>query len=115
MKSLPTKVSKKGQIPSFGLIFYIMYADFEEKHGLLSYSMAIFDEALKNIADDETKYLVFDVYLKKASEYYGVIRCRSLYERSFETLSGANLIKMGKRFAALEMNLGEIDRARGVY
>jgi hypothetical protein len=44
-----------------------MYADFEEKHGLLSYSMAIFDEALKNIADDETKYLVFDVYLKKAS------------------------------------------------
>jgi len=53
--------------------------------------------------------------LAKVGEYYGIPRCRQLYERGLKLLEGQELIEFGVRFSKFERKLGEIDRARAIY
>jgi len=41
-----SKLQKKGKVKEEGKIFYIFYADFEEKYGLTNHAMKIYDRAL---------------------------------------------------------------------
>ena len=77
--------------------------------------MAIYDRALKDMYDSEEKFQIFNLYLAKATRFFGVTRSRQLFERAFTLLSGADLIQVGLRFAKLERKLGELERARNVY
>ena len=74
---------------------------------------------------------MYNIYLRKAAEIYGVTRTRQIYEKAIETLKEADsrdmcirfsqlfllqrLILFGTRFAEMETKLGEIDRARAIY
>ena len=59
---------------------------------------------------------VFNLYVAKATQFYGVARTREVYERALERISpGQLLVQLGLRFAKLERKLNEIDRARAVY
>jgi pre-mRNA-splicing factor SYF1 len=91
-----------------------MYADYEENFGLINHAMEVYDRACKEL-DKEDRFEVFNLYIAKAAEFYGVTKTRQLFERAFDVLTGADLIEMGLRFAKLERKLGEIDRARAVY
>lgn len=117
LRSLPEsgKLQKKGRVKDEGKIFYIIYADFEEKYGLASHAMKIYDRALKDITDQDVKFQIFNLYLAKTAKHYGVTHSRQLFERSFQMLDGKYLIQIGLRFAKMERKLGEIERARNIY
>lgn len=48
-------------------------------------------------------------------EFYGVTKTRPIFLSAIENLPEDRSREMSLRFAAMERNLGEIDRARGIY
>lgn len=53
-----------------------MYADYEENFGLLNHAMQIYDRACSDLVAISDKFEVFNLYLAKAAEFYGVSRTR---------------------------------------
>lgn len=93
---------------------YMMYATFEEEHGLAKRAMSIYDRATAAVADED-KFELFTIYIAKATSNYGLPATRPIYERAIEVLPDKQTAEMCLRFAAMERKLGEIDRARGIY
>ncbi|KAI9064287.1 protein prenylyltransferase [Trametes sanguinea] len=93
---------------------FLMYATFEEEHGLAKRAMSIYDRAT-NAVQDEDKFELFTIYIAKAASNYGLPATRPIYERALEILPDKQTAEMCLRFAAMERKLGEIDRARAIY
>ena len=51
----------------------LIKADYEENFGLLSHAMDIYDQVTENCVD---KMMIWNVYLSKAMQFYGVVRTR---------------------------------------
>merc|ERR1719206_1115863 len=64
---------------------YLLYAKLEEQHGLARRAMAVYDRAVDAVEKKE-RFSLFNIYLKKAAEIYGVTRTRSIYEKAIELL-----------------------------
>ena len=92
-------------------IFFLIFADYEENFGLLSHAMDIYEQASREL----NKISLWNLYLAKVIQYYGVVRSRQIYQKSLESLSGNDLILMGMRFAKVETRLNELERARVIY
>lgn len=58
---------------------------------------------------------MYNIYIKRAADIYGVTQTRAIYEKSIETLPEDQSRQMCVKFADLETKLGEIDRARALY
>lgn len=58
---------------------------------------------------------MFNIYLKKAAEIFGIPYTRQIYEQALEVLPDDQAIDMCLKFADLERKLGEIDRSRAIY
>ena len=58
---------------------------------------------------------MYNIYIKRAAEIYGITHTRSIYEKAIEVLPNEHAREMCVRFADLERKLGEVDRARAVY
>ncbi|GJE86947.1 hypothetical protein PsYK624_030300 [Phanerochaete sordida] len=93
---------------------FLMYAQFEEQHGLAKRAMAVYDRAT-SVVNDEDKFELFTIYIAKAAENYGLTATRPIYERALEILPDRQTAEMCLRFAQMERKLGEIDRARAIY
>ena len=93
--------------------FYLLYAKLEEDHGLVKHAMSIYNRAVEEVLP-KNKFEIFNIYIKKAAELFGVTYTRQIYERAIEVLSDNEAIEMCLRFADLEKKLGEIDRARAL-
>ncbi|KAI0781078.1 protein prenylyltransferase [Trametes elegans] len=93
---------------------FLMYATFEEEHGLAKRAMSIYDRATNAVADED-KFEIFTIYIAKATSSYGLPATRPIYERALEILPDRQTAEMCLRFAAMERKLGEIDRARAIY
>jgi len=65
-----------------------MFANFEERFGLINNSLKIYDRALKDMTDADAKYKVFNLYLAKTTEFHGITKTRQLFERCFNLLDG---------------------------
>ncbi|XP_048776808.1 pre-mRNA-splicing factor SYF1-like isoform X1 [Ostrea edulis] len=98
----------------FAKSFFLLYAKLEEEHGLARHAMAVYDRATKAVLPEEQNEM-FNVYIKKAAEIYGVTYTRPIYEKAIEVLPDEQARNICLRFADLERKLGEIDRARAVY
>lgn len=98
----------------FAKHFYLMYAKLEESHGLARQAMTVYERGCKAVLKEE-QYEMFNVYLKKAAELFGITFTREIYERAIELLADDQARDMCIRFADLERKLGEIDRARAIY
>lgn len=95
------------------------YAIFEEDYGLAKRAMSIFDKASKTVPVDQ-RLEVYELYISKAGDYLGVGKVREIYQIAIEAqpphhLSDEHCKIMFMKFAKLERNLGEIDRARAIY
>merc|ERR1719458_895884 len=93
---------------------FLLYAKLEEEHGMARHAMAVYDRAVQKV-DAKEQAEVYNIYLRKAAEIYGVTRTRQIYEKAIETLKEADSRDMCIRFAEMETKLGEIDRARAIY
>ena len=65
--------------------------------------------------DKKEQAEVYNIYLRKAAEIYGVTRTRQIYEKAIEILTEAESRTMCLRFAEMETKLGEVDRARAIF
>jgi pre-mRNA-splicing factor SYF1 len=97
--------------PSASAALLRLYATFEERHGSLRRCMSLLDRA-SDVVDPSDRYGVYAVYLSKAAEYYGAVKCRPIYEKALQACSPEQAKILARRFAALETQLGEVDRAR---
>jgi pre-mRNA-splicing factor SYF1 len=98
----------------YARLFFVMYAEFEEKHGLARHVMGILDRATRAVPEAE-KPGMFNIYLSKATSSFGVTRTREIFDKAVEQLPEKYAKDFCLRYAALERRLGEIDRARAIY
>lgn len=98
----------------FAKCFYLLYAKLEEEHGMARHAMAVYERATSAVLPEEM-FEVFNIYIKRAAEIYGVPRTRQIYEKAIEALPEDKTREMCLRFADMETKLGEIDRARAIY
>ncbi|XP_055919074.1 pre-mRNA-splicing factor syf1 homolog [Eupeodes corollae] len=94
--------------------FYLLYAKLEEEHGLARHAMAVYNRATTAVKPEEM-FDMFNIFIKKAADIYGLPRTREIYERAIEVLPEERMRDMCIRFAEMETKLGEIDRARTIY
>jgi len=95
-------------------ILYLFYAESEEKYGLARHAMLIYDRATKAV-DIDIKPKIFNVYIKRATENFGITRTRQIFEKAITLLPDKFVKDFCLRYANLERKLGEIDRARAIY
>lgn len=98
----------------FAKALYLLYARLEEDHGLARHAMAVYERSTRAVMPEE-QYDMFNIYIKRAAEIYGVTHTRAIYEKAIEQLHEEPAREMCLRFADLERKLGEIDRARAIY
>ncbi|RVE48793.1 hypothetical protein evm_006567 [Chilo suppressalis] len=100
--------------PEFAKSIYLLYAKLEEEHGLARHAMSVYERATTAVLPEQM-FEMFNIYIKKAAEIYGVPKTRQIYEKAIETLPEEKAREMCIRFAEMETRLGEIDRARAIY
>jgi pre-mRNA-splicing factor SYF1 len=94
--------------------FYLLYAKLEEEHGLARHVMTVYERAVSAVQETDM-FDLFNLYIKKAAEIYGIPRTRPIYEKAIEMLPEAKAREMCVKFAEMETKLGEVDRARVIY
>lgn len=103
------------KIPSeFAMDIFLLYAKFEEDYGLIKNAMTIYDRSLSYL-NPEKQYEMFNIYISRASEYFGVTKTRDIYEKAIQILPTSYVKEICLKFADMERKLGEIDRARAIY
>ncbi|EIE82685.1 hypothetical protein RO3G_07390 [Rhizopus delemar RA 99-880] len=100
--------------PKYAKSIYLMYGKLEEEHGLARHAMRVYDRATKAVADEDRREM-YEYYIAKATESFGVMASREIYESAIESLPDKDVRIMALRYAALEQKLGEIERARAIY
>ncbi|KAJ8956855.1 hypothetical protein NQ318_014270, partial [Aromia moschata] len=86
----------------------------QEEYGMARHAMAVYDRATKAVPEHEM-FDVFNIYIKRAAEIYGIPKTRQIYEKAIGVLPEDKTREMCVRFADMETKLGEIDRARAIY
>ena len=92
---------------------YLAYAKLEEDFGLAKHAMRIYDRGVRAVSDDE-RFSTFEIYIAKATQYFGLVSTREIFEKALEMLPDRKARDMALRFADMETKLGEIDRARAI-
>lgn len=98
----------------FAKCLYLLYAKLEEEHGMARHAMAVYERATAAVLPEEM-FEIFNIYIRRAAEIYGVPKTRQIYEKAIEVLPEDKTRDMCLRFAEMETKLGEIDRARAIY
>ncbi|XP_068666830.1 uncharacterized protein [Aristolochia californica] len=94
---------------------YLQYAKLEEDCGLAKRAMEVYAKAAKAVPDNE-KMSMYEIYIARAAEIFGVPRTREIYEQAIESgVPIKDLKAICMKYAELEKSLGEIDRARSIY
>uniref|UniRef100_A0A673ZYL6 XPA binding protein 2 n=1 Tax=Salmo trutta TaxID=8032 RepID=A0A673ZYL6_SALTR len=98
----------------FAKTIYLLYAKLEEEFGLARHAMAVYERATQAV-DNTERHHMFNIYIKRAAEIYGVTYTRAIYQKAIEVLPDEHSRDMCLRFADMESKLGEIDRGRAIY
>ena len=88
-------------------IFYFMYAEFEEQYGLYSHAVEIYDRMVKAVPQQE-RFAAYSAYIAKVAGLLGVTKTRAIFESALQNLKESEILEVGKKYAELETNLGEI-------
>ncbi|GLT44768.1 hypothetical protein SLA2020_186450 [Shorea laevis] len=63
---------------------YLQYAKLEEDYGLAKRAMKVYDEATKAVPNEE-KLSMYEIYIARAAEIFGVPKTREIYEQAIES------------------------------
>jgi hypothetical protein len=85
--------------PEVAHFFYLMYADFEERHGLARRAMYVYERATKNVSNESRK-MIFTIYIARARELFGVTKTREIYEKAIEMLETKHIPEMCLKYVA---------------
>lgn len=81
-------------------------------HVFFFFAFSHFCFVQKNNTNFPQMYLV---YISRASELFGALRIREIFEKALTELPDEFLPPMCVKFAALEIKLGEVDRTRAIF
>lgn len=62
---------------------YLLYAQLEEEWGLARHAMAVYERATRAV-EPAQQYDMFNIYIKRAAEIYGVTHTRGIYQKAIE-------------------------------
>lgn len=99
--------------PECARVLYLMYAQFEEEHGLARHTMHIYDRATRAVPEDQ-RAGIFNIYIRKAAKFFGITRTREVFERALDAVPDSAVRDLCVRYAKLETSLGEYNRARSI-
>jgi hypothetical protein len=96
--------------------FYLMWAAFEEKHGLARHCFSVFERAVRAVPRSE-RANIFRVFISKAQALNGIPKVREVYGMACEAeppyeLPDEDVLALALEYAKVECDLQEIDRAR---
>lgn len=94
--------------------YFMLYSEFEEKHGLISHSIEILDRMTEDVPE-ESKVQAFEVYICQVSKHLGATKTRPIFEKAISKIQNYEGVKLGLTYIDFEKNIGEIDRARGIF
>lgn len=100
--------------PKYAKSICITYGLFEEKNGLASNSMKIYERATSYV-DIEEKKEMYLFYISKSIQYFGLISTRPIFEDAIRILSPNDAKDMCIKYSELERKLGEVERARSIF
>ncbi|CCD67770.1 Pre-mRNA-splicing factor SYF1 [Caenorhabditis elegans] len=100
--------------PTHAKYIFLLYAKLEEEHGLARHALSIYNRACSGV-DRADMHSMYNIYIKKVQEMYGIAQCRPIFERAISELPEDKSRAMSLRYAQLETTVGEIDRARAIY
>lgn len=72
-----------GPSPPTCAALYLLYAQLEEEWGLARHAMAVYDRATRAV-EPAQQYDMFNIYIKRAAEIYGVTHTRGIYQKAIE-------------------------------
>lgn len=97
---------------------YIMYGGVEEDRGLLGNAFAIYAQACEHVEPSQL-VAMYQHYIARAAAAYGLEETRPIYEKALDKLDSSSrpkdLVSVGLEFADMELQLGQIARARAIY
>lgn len=67
------------------LAIYLLYAKLEEGYGLARHAMAVYERATEAVETEERHHM-FNIYIKRAAEIYGVTYTRAIYQKAIEVI-----------------------------
>lgn len=70
---------------------YLLYAQLEEEWGLARHAMAVYDRATRAV-EPAQQYDMFNIYIKRAAEIYGVTHTRGIYQKAIEVPTTSDLV-----------------------
>ncbi len=95
---------------------YLMYGQLEEDRGLIENAMNIYQKATEVLVDNSSdRYEMFKYYIGKVADNFGLPSTRPVFEKAIEVLPDKYAKEVCGQFADLEIQLGEIDRARFIF
>ena len=56
-----------------------MFAEFEEKYGLLNHAIEIYDQLIQKV-DEKNRKECYQIYISKVAEFLGVTKTRPIFE-----------------------------------
>ncbi|KAJ1676051.1 pre-mRNA-splicing factor syf1 [Spiromyces aspiralis] len=104
----------KGCPPNYAKPIYLMYGKLEEEYGQTRHAMRIYELATTRV-DKPERLAMYRFYIGKTIEQFGLTATRPIYEKAIETLADSDALVLSRDFAKMEVQLGEIDRARAIY
>ncbi|KAI9156050.1 pre-mRNA-splicing factor syf1 [Blastocladiella emersonii ATCC 22665] len=93
---------------------YVPYAAVELQHGQVRRAMRVLDRACRAAPRDARRHLYAHA-VHVATTHFGLVAARDVYERALPQLPDKAAAATCLEFAALELRLGEVDRARAVF
>jgi pre-mRNA-splicing factor SYF1 len=98
----------------FTMALYLVYGNFEEENGMTRRAMRIFDRATRAVPIDQ-RQKVYAYFVSRVIQHFGLLSAREVYERAVTNLPDVSASAMCLEFTALELRLGEVDRARAIF
>ena len=103
------------ECPEKNRFFYFMlYSEFEERHGLISHSIEILDRMTEDVPE-KSKIQAFEVYICQVAKHLGATKTRPIFEKAISKIQDFDGVNLGLTYIDFERSIGEIDRARGIF
>eukprot|EP00747_Dinoflagellata_sp_TGD_P158582 gnl/TRDRNA2_/TRDRNA2_177822_c0_seq1.p1 gnl/TRDRNA2_/TRDRNA2_177822_c0~~gnl/TRDRNA2_/TRDRNA2_177822_c0_seq1.p1 ORF type:complete len:728 (-),score=-27.74 gnl/TRDRNA2_/TRDRNA2_177822_c0_seq1:101-2284(-) len=100
-------------------LFYLKYAEFEERYGTLKRALHIYKMAARAVPMEQRK-AINELHARKAREFFSAAKVREVYETAIDAeepyhMKDDDIKDFCLSFALFEKEMGEIDRARAIF
>ncbi|KAJ1730408.1 pre-mRNA-splicing factor syf1 [Coemansia biformis] len=100
--------------PEYAKPIFVAYGRLEEEHGLARRALRVYERATAGVHARE-RLDMFRFYAARTAELVGAAATRAIYERGIEELGDRGALELALEYSAVELQLGEVDRARALY